>query len=218
MFIFLLIFMAFCAILILLAHLANTVVAKNQAKLKACYDRLEERFGEGDYFVRLPNAQAFGIAWAEDAVIMGDTVETAEPISFAVIRDANIEVDGVNVTETRSTSSTNRGSQLVGGAVGAAALGPVGLLLGGLSGSSTTTGRSVETRKIKSIKLVIRVSDRKAPVRTFAFHDAGYAEGSDATVLKDQIEKAAHFHALLTNMIEDRDNVAVNLPGRGSAS
>lgn len=209
MFVFLIIFMAFCAILILLAHLANTVVAKNQAKLKVCYERLEERFGEGDYFVRLPDTQAFGIAWAEDAVILGDTVETAEPISFAVIRDANIEVDGDNVTETRSTSSTNRGSQLVGGAVGAAALGPVGLLLGGLSGSSTTTGRSVETRKIKSIKLVIRVSDRKAPVRTFAFHDAGYAEGSEATALKDQIEKAAHFHALLTTMIEDRDNPPV---------
>lgn len=210
MFVVLIIFMAFCAILILLAHLANTVVAKNQAKLKACYDRLEERFGEGDYFVRLPDTQAFGIAWTHDAVIMGDTVEMAEPVSFAMIRDANIEVDGINVTETHATSSTNRGSQLVGGAVGAAALGPVGLLLGGLSASSTTTGRSVETRKIKSIKLVIRVSDRKAPVRTFAFHDAGYAEGSEATVLKDQIKKAAHFHALLTNMIEDRDGVAVS--------
>jgi len=87
----------------------------------------------------------------------------------------------------------------VGGAIGPAALGPVGLLAGGLSGSSTTTGTAIGERKIKTVTLVIRVADHVAPLRRFAFYDAGYGEGYPASnpIVKPSIEKCAHFHALL---------------------
>ena len=87
----------------------------------------------------------------------------------------------------------------MGGAIGPAALGPVGLLAGGLSGSSTTTGTAIGERKIKTVTLVIRVADHVAPLRRFAFYDAGYGEGYPASnpIVKPSIEKCAHFHALL---------------------
>jgi hypothetical protein len=184
----------------------NGVIEKNQAKLAASIVELTERFGPGDYHAVLPECRCIGIAWERQELVMGDDPATATGIPFADIRGAEMEVDGVEITTSRSTTSINRGSQLVGGAIGAVALGPVGLLAGGLSGSSTTQGTAIGERKIKTVKLVVRVADRTAPLRRFTFHDAGYGEGYPASnpVVQPSIEKCAHFHALLTQIIEER--------------
>jgi hypothetical protein len=191
--------------------LMNSFVVKNQAKLAASVVELGERFGSGDYHTVLPDCRCIGIAWDRQELVMGDAPSIAIGIPFADIRGAEMEVDGVEVTTSRATTNTNRVSQLVGGAIGAAALGPVGLLAGGLSGSSTTTGTAIGERKIKTVRLVIRVADRVSPLRKFTFYDAGYGEGYPASnpIVQPSIEKCAHFHALLVQVIEDQRNNAL---------
>lgn len=65
-----------------------------------------------------------------------------------------------------SVSKTNRGSQVAGAAVGAVLLGPVGLLLGGLTGSK----RSVE--KIDRLSLKIFTNDVINPTHEIVFFNA----------------------------------------------
>lgn len=186
--------------------LMNGFVVKNQAKLGTTMTDLTERFGPGDYHAVLPECRCIGIAWDRQELIMGDSPSTATGLPFADIRGAEMEVDGVEITTSTTITSTNRGSQLVGGAIGAVALGPVGLLAGGLSGSSTTTGTAIGERKTKTVRLVIRVADHVSPLRRFTFYDAGYSEGYPASnpIVQPSIEKCAHFHALLTQVIEER--------------
>jgi hypothetical protein len=62
-----------------------------------------------------------------------------------------------------SVSKTNRGSQVAGAAVGAVLLGPVGLLLGGLTGSK----RNVE--KIDRLSLKVFTNDLVNPVHEIVF-------------------------------------------------
>jgi hypothetical protein len=202
----LLLFLGGLGLFMALLLVMNSFIVKNQAKLAASFEELTERFGPGDYHAVLPECRCIGIAWDRQELIMGDALSTATGIPVADIRGAEMEVDGVEVTTSTTTTSTNRGSQLVGGAIGAAALGPVGLLAGGLSGSSTTTGTAIGERKIKTVKLVVRIADRAVPLRRFTFYDAGYGEGYPASnpMVQSSIEKCAHFHALLTQVIEER--------------
>lgn len=64
-----------------------------------------------------------------------------------------------------SISKTNRGSQVAGAAIGAVLLGPIGLLLGGLTGSK----RSVE--KIDKLSLKIYTDDLLRPANEIVFFD-----------------------------------------------
>jgi hypothetical protein len=187
----------------------NSMFARNQAKVANAEVVLRDRFGEGDYYSVLPGPRCIGIAWGQGSLILGDSVEAATAVPLADIRSSDIELDGVNVTSTRTVTTSNRGSQLTGGLVGGVLLGPAGLVVGGVSGGSISKGKSVETRKIKSVKLVIRVADRTQPLRTFVFFDIGFGDGYDAdsAIVAPEIEKANHFHALLTQVIEDRSAV-----------
>jgi hypothetical protein len=204
------------ALVVLAAYGMNGVIANNQAKTADAKSELEKRFGEGDYHTVLPGPRCVGIAWGQQALVLGDSVEEATALPLADIRSADIELDGVNVTHSKSVTTTNRGSQLAGGLVGGALLGPAGLILGGLSGGATAKGKSVETRKIKSVKLVVRIADRVKPLHTFVFFDSGYGEGfeADNLMVAPEIEKANHFHALLTQVIEDRAAVPATSDGQ----
>ncbi len=194
------------ALVILAVYGMNGVIAGNQAKIADATDELRERFGEGDYHTVLPGPRCVGIAWGEEAFILGDSVDDTVAVPLAAIRSVDIELDGLNVTNSKTVTTSNRGSQLAGGLVGGVLLGPAGLVVGGLSGGATSKGKSVETRKIKSVKLVVRIADREKPLRTFVFYDSGFGEGyeADSLIVAPQIKKANHFHALLTQVIEDR--------------
>jgi hypothetical protein len=76
--------------------------------------------------------------------------------------------------ETNSLIKTNRGSQVVGAAVGGALLGPVGLLVGGLTGSKR------EEQFITKLMLFLYTTNIHAPVIELLFHNksnAGPSQG-----------------------------------------
>jgi hypothetical protein len=76
-----------------------------------------------------------------------------------------------------SITKTNRGSQVAGAAVGALLLGPVGLLLGGV------TGTKRQDEKVKRLSVKIFVNDLKNPVHEVVFFD-GPEMKNDSLVVK----------------------------------
>ena len=64
-----------------------------------------------------------------------------------------------------SLIKTNRGSQVAGAAIGAILLGPMGLLVGAVTGSKR------KSEKINRLSLKIYVSDVLNPVREIVFYE-----------------------------------------------
>jgi hypothetical protein len=88
------------------------------------------------------------------------------------------DVLGVEVLRNgTSITKTNRGSQVAGAAVGAVLLGPVGLLLGGVTGSKR------QDEKVKRLSIKIFINDLKSPVHEVAFF-IGPEMKSDTLVVK----------------------------------
>lgn len=194
--------------IVLLALGANSLIAKNQKRIADAHIHIEARFGPGDYFVALNPRRAFGIAWGRKGVVFAEQDNETDLLPFDAVRDVTIEVDGMMVTESRNVTKTNRGSQLVSGAVGGALLGPAGILVGGLSGSSKTIGKAVETKNVQSVKLTIRTNDQTHPLRSFVFFKATFGDGeaADGPAVAPALARAEHFHELLTGIIEDRQH------------
>lgn len=116
--------------------------------------------------------------------------------SWSDLSSVEIQKNGQTLTQT------NRGSQTMGAAVGAVLLGPVGLLLGGLSGSKRNSER------VEELTLKVVVDDAKSPVhRVVFFKMAGNGVDANSSMLKEPAKRLEHFHALLSNAIrtEQRD-------------
>lgn len=109
---------------------------------------------------------------------------------------ASVEV----ITDGTTISSTNRGSQLLGAAVGGLAFGGVGAIVGGLSGSSKTSV------KVKKLSIRVIVDDNVNPIFNVTFFNwTGGGKGLDVKgdIIKPYIEKSEKFHALLTNTMRN---------------
>jgi hypothetical protein len=105
------------------------------------------------------------------------------------------DIAGVEILrDGSSVLKTNRGSQVAGAAVGAAFLGPVGLLLGGLSASK----RTVE--KIDKLSLRIVTTDIRTPVYEIVFFGLP-GTGVDEAIVKVASEELSQWHARLQNIV-----------------
>lgn len=97
-----------------------------------------------------------------------------------------------------SITTTNRGSQLAGAAVGGALLGPAGLLLGGLSGSKSNQSL------IKRLSLKIYTNDLIKPVYEICFFDASGTKGynPDSFVLKRPLEELDEWYGRFQTILK----------------
>ncbi len=87
-------------------------------------------------------------------------------IPFVDLVSVEISEDGTTVTKS------NRGSQLAGAAIGAVAFGGIGAIVGGLSGSSTST------QKVSKITINLITKDTSFPlVEIVAFHEQAIDKG-----------------------------------------
>ncbi len=123
-------------------------------------------------------------------VVLGDVTQ---PNTYPMTAIATVEVlkDGSSIT------STDRGSQAAGALVGGAALGGIGLLIGGLSG--TRRNKNI----IHSLALKVVVEDRMKPVYIVYFFKARFKDGTDAhhKILKEPLDKLDRFHALMVTSL-----------------
>lgn len=111
-------------------------------------------------------------------------------IPFKDILSIEIMVDGVSVTKT------SRGSQLGGALVGGVLAGGVGAIIGGTSGSKTTT------EDIKQINLLITVNDIHNPIYIVNFFSANVDTAVHNTNHKDAMMVCKEWYGILTHIIK----------------
>lgn len=111
-------------------------------------------------------------------------------IPFKDILSVEIIEDGVSVTRT------SRSSQLGGALVGGVLSGGVGAIIGGASGSKTTT------ENIKQINLLITVNDIHNPIYTINFFSSNVDSTVQNTNHKDAIMVCKEWYSILTHIIK----------------
>ncbi|MDD3181707.1 MAG: hypothetical protein PHD48_02740 [Alphaproteobacteria bacterium] len=102
--------------------------------------------------------------------------EVAKVYPFSSVLSVEIVKNG------ESLQKTNRGSQAAGAVVGAVLLGPIGLLLGGVTGSK----RSVE--KVKKLSLSIFTKNLENPLIEICFLDSKNGHSPDSSIVKGAVE------------------------------
>ena len=103
--------------------------------------------------------------------------------------------------DNTQVATTNRGSQLVGAAVGAVALGGVGAVIGGLSASSTTLSGA------KHIAIRITVNDINKPIHEVTFYASENKKGGKQgnPIFDQAVRNAAEFGAYLDTAIRETE-------------
>lgn len=120
----------------------------------------------------------------------------------------NIELPWTDLTSVEierngaSVQQTNRGSQAMGSLVGAALLGPVGLLLGGATASKRTR------EQVNELALRVTIDDREEPFHRIIFFKSG-GNGVDprSRLLKEPVSQLERFNALLANAMRSDQRV-----------
>ena len=114
-------------------------------------------------------------------------------IPYRDLLSSEIIEDGETVTKT------SRGSQLGGVLIGGLALGGVGAIIGGLSGSSKSFD------KVSKIALMITINDVKNPVHYVMLLDPGVAVEKSHSAYKDAMGEAKKWHGKLKVVIHQAD-------------
>lgn len=175
-------------------------VAQGQ-RINDLHSGLEAEFPGARIHVSYNDSSFLVVDFATDQIVAGldkprGTVLAQEQpyrsvVAFSDIVKAEIIRDGTQV------ASTNRGSQVLGAAVGAVAFGGVGAIIGGLSGSST----SVSGAKRLSVRITVEDADK--PLHEVTFYETDRKKGGRrGDMLFDQgaqqvAEFAAHIEAAM---------------------
>lgn len=113
----------------------------------------------------------------------------------SILEGANISAVEV-VRDDFSLQKTNRGSQLAGAAIGGVVLGPVGLILGGVTGSKRTE------EKTKEVVLRIYTNDLMRPFQDITFYRNPNGATSDDSFLRSQVKEMEYWHGALKMLMQ----------------
>ena len=125
--------------------------------------------------------------------ILRNQLSQPSMIPYRDLLSSEIIEDGETVTKT------SRGSQLGGVLIGGLALGGVGAIIGGLSGSSKSFD------KVSKIALMITINDVKNPVHYVMFLDDGIARKKSHAAYKNAMGEAQKWHGKLKVVIHQAD-------------
>jgi hypothetical protein len=173
----------------------------------ATKQRLVSQYRVKELYISPDDRSLIGLNFDEQKIVLGaGKHETA--YDFAQVASVEVIENGVTVT------STNRGSQVLGSVVGGLALGGIGAVIGGLSGSSRSRGR------LKGITLKIFVDDHANPVYAIPFFRNNSSKGvdSDEPQAREARERADRFHAYVLNAMRQAQKQTGPSPSTASAS
>lgn len=140
-----------------------------------------------DVYIAPFDQSVIGLNHDQRAVVLG-TIDRHKAYPWSSLTSVEIIRNGTSIT------STNRGSQIMGAAIGDLLLGPVGLILGGATGSKRTVQR------ISQIGIKIIVDDRSKPIHTADFlRLPGAGADPKNRLVQSAVQRAEHVHALLFN-------------------
>jgi hypothetical protein len=195
-------------ILVLAWGTISTIAAKNKAQILAAQNAEFTGSHQGwDVYISPYNRGVLGLNRDGGEVVLG-VVTASKRYKLTDIATVEVLRDGASIT------STNRGSQLAGAALGGLAFGGVGMIVGGLSGST----RSQPT--IQSVSIKVIVDDRVAPVHVIEFFRSPAKGGIDAgnPHIKPSLDQADRFHAFLVNALRSEAQPAATLPPPNTAA
>jgi ribosomal protein L7/L12 len=159
-------------------------------KVKQTLATISRDFKMDEVHVSDFDTSVLGICFRDKTVLLGDSSRQvlypwAKVVSVEVVRD------GVMLNQT------NRGSQVGGALVGGVILGPLGALVGGLSGSSTGVNR------VKELALRIIVDDTVRPLYVVNFYQDASKKGSapDGLLVTPHRERLERMHAHMVNAL-----------------
>lgn len=120
----------------------------------------------------------------------GDNIKT-RIISYRDVLSTELLVDGNELVRTSRTS------QIGGAILGGIIAGGVGAIIGGLSGSKTST------QKVKNISLLVVVNDSSEPTHLINFLDSECKK--DSFLYRNSIGQARHWQSLISVLIKQAD-------------
>jgi hypothetical protein len=166
-------------------------------------DVLSQHYAMDEVYVSTVDSSAVGINFEAERILLGQRGRETE-YSFDQIAAVEVQENGATV------STTNRGSQLAGAAIGGLALGGVGALIGGLSGSRTSH------QKVSSIVLNVSVDSTIEPIHKITFLQvSGAGVEADGLVAQPARDAAERVHAHLINAmrrVQERTSSTRALP------
>jgi hypothetical protein len=150
--------------------------------------RVQSKYKIDEIYVSTLDRNLIGINFSWHYVVLGSGNYDAA-YDFTQIASVEVVENGVTVTQT------NRGSQLLGAAVGGLAFGAVGAVVGGLSGSSRSRAR------LRGISLKVTVDDQLRPVHVISFLQSSDEKGLDpeGLVARQARERVDRVHAHILN-------------------
>lgn len=177
------------------------------ARQNAASSSLQQTHRLEEVFVNVDADKFVGINWSNEEIVAGAVSGNVNRFNFAQLADVEMEIGRYTVSEDDYQTTTDRGSQIIGAAAGGALFGPVGAVVGGLSGSKSTSGSRYSTEGISTIDLRMRFRDRAHPIIEIPFYnvDRGpvYAEKQG-----ERLDAARRFHACLSNILEEKKKSA----------
>ncbi len=156
---------------------------------------LSEKYDLEDIYFSIWDKSFLGINFDRSIIVIGNQNQEST-ISFSSIIEFEVLLDQTSITKS------NRGSQLAGAAIGGIALGGIGAIIGGLSGSTRTKNT------VSEIALKLIVEDRFTPVHKVLFFKAATDQGAapDSPLVKSSIEKVERFSAHLAHAFRKTNN------------
>lgn len=160
-----------------------------------------------------PGARVFISNWGDwllvldfekQKIILGAS-NNSKKYDFADIISVDLCKNGATIT------STNRGSQILGAIAGGIAFGGVGAIIGGLSGSTTSS------EKIKQIAIRVTVEDVSNPSYEINFFRS--PEGLPETMLRQTMKEVDERHALIVNAMrkaQKREKLSIEKSDRNT--
>ena len=189
------------ALLHILVRKKRSEIAKNKAIASNLENNVRSLpdFRADDVYVSPYNLSGIAIdrEQAKAALITGDQIDIIPANGFY---KCELLQDGVQIARA------NRGSQLLGIAVGGALLGKAGAMIGGLSGSSTIS----ENFRRVVLRLVVDHFDR--PVHETVLVDSERALAKDNKLYKEAMEKAELWYGRVIGLMHQASEQTRELP------
>lgn len=189
-------------VIILAVHGRERVLERRRIIAQLQQD-LTSKYQLDEIYISEKDMNLIGICWDASLFYIGSAQNDVVEYAFNRLRAVELCLDQVTVTQSHSTTtSKGLGSAAVGGLM----FGATGAVIGGLGAGSETRSAAQSSENLCSIDIVIRTDDPQTPLHHVNFWDLPEPGISrHAPYVKELLDTAYRFQALLKKIIEDTD-------------
>jgi hypothetical protein len=149
---------------------SNAKTAANRQAQTGWREAVRKELDLADFILGVGAAIGFDKSHGKIAVVQSTGAGHWIPIEG--IRGVELHPIYETSETTLAETSTNRGSQLLGAAVGGAVAGPAGLVVGGLSGKTSTVAHTSSDTYLAALELRLKLRSDDMPGRKLRFEGA----------------------------------------------